>query len=102
MLSGHVGPTLEAEGKYDDVLGTGLPTSESQIESDASADTLTVRTIHEDRQRLSARNIEPVPLKTRLPGDTSSEPHTDVGSDNATTAHARREEEEDIRPSKAS
>ncbi len=28
------------------------------------------------------------PLITRLPGDTSSDPHTDLGPDNATTAHA--------------
>ena len=33
----------------------------------------------------------PEPLKTRLAGDTSSDPHTDVGPDNATTVQARRE-----------
>lgn len=30
------------------------------------------------------------PLRTRLPGDTSSDPHTDLGPDNATTAHGTR------------
>lgn len=31
----HVGPTLEAEGQYNDVLGTRFPTPESQIAADA-------------------------------------------------------------------
>lgn len=34
----------------------------------------------------------PEALKTRLPGDTSSDPHTDVGSDNATSSHGRTDE----------
>lgn len=89
----HVGPTLESEGKYDDILGTELPTPESQIANDAEADSLTIRTVQEDRQRLSERSIDPETLKTRLPGDTSSDPHTDVGPDNATTAQARPSEE---------
>jgi hypothetical protein len=29
------------------------------------------------------------PLKTRLPGDTSSDPHTDVGADNATNLRTK-------------
>ena len=29
------------------------------------------------------------PLKTRLPGDTSSDPHTDEGPDNATSLQKR-------------
>jgi len=33
----------------------------------------------------------PEPLKTRLPGDTSSDPHTDVGPDNASTVQHRGE-----------
>ncbi len=33
----------------------------------------------------------PEPLKTRLAGDTSSDPHTDLGPDNATTVQARTE-----------
>jgi len=89
----HVGPTLEAEGGYDDVLGTELPTPESQIAADAGADSLPIRTVQEDRQRLSERNIDPEPLKTRLPGDTSSDRDTDVGRKNATTAHPRPTDE---------
>lgn len=41
---------------------------------------------------VSVRGGRPEPLKTRLPGDTSSDPHTDVGPDNATTVQHRGEE----------
>ncbi|HEX5234735.1 MAG TPA: hypothetical protein VFW25_05330 [Silvibacterium sp.] len=39
-------------------------------------------------------NVESSPeaLKTRLPGDTSSDPHTDVGPDNASTGQGRTDE----------
>ena len=45
----------------------------------------------DDFDPLSGRTSEvlPEPLKTRLPGDTSSDPHTDVGPDNATSLQER-------------
>ncbi len=39
----------------------------------------------------------PEPLTTRLAGDTSSDPHTDLGPDNATTVQARPEGNQDNR-----
>lgn len=94
----HVGPTLESEGRYDDVLGKELASPESQVQAADESDVLSTRTIEEGRHHLTERAIEPQPLKTHLPGDTSSDPHTDVGPDNATTAHARTEEDEEIPP----
>ncbi len=39
----------------------------------------------------------PEPLTTRLAGDTSSDPHTDLGPDNATTVQSRPEGNQDNR-----
>lgn len=64
----HVGPTLESEGVF---IPTGeLP--ENRIEEEGLTETANV----------DAMGAEP--LKTRLPGDRSSDPHTDVGPTNAT------------------
>jgi len=99
----HVGPTLESDPKYlehTDQQGEDL-TPEAQIANigappdttmgrgatDLSADVSS--TDDAARARASAR---PEPLKTRLPGDTSSDPHTDVGPDNATTVQRRGED----------
>jgi len=51
----------------------------------------------DDFDPLSGRTREDwsEPLKTRLPGDTSSDPHTDVGPDNASNLQER----EDVRNS---
>lgn len=96
----HVGPTLESEGRFDDVLGQELSSPESQIRAVDESDALSIRTIEEDRHHLTEKATEPQPLKTHLPGDTSSDPHTDVGPDNATTAHAHTEEEEETPPAR--
>lgn len=79
----HVGPTLEAEGVFVDALGHELPIAAenaggSRLDGRDAIDALEVR----GPQR------EPGALRTRLPGDTSSDPHTDLGPDNASTAHA--------------
>src|SRR3954463_11571452 len=80
----HVGPTLEAD-----------ETTEGQELADAVSSLLDANSgssIYEprpDSARVKDRNE---PLKTRLPGDTSSEPHTDVGPDNATTVQHRGED----------
>jgi hypothetical protein len=89
----HVGPTLESDPEYLELVGSGGPTPEAQIAERAA---LAVPLVEEDVDPLSGRKVEvggPEPLKTRLPGDTSSDPHTDVGPDNATTVQRRGERE---------
>jgi hypothetical protein len=75
----HVWRTLEAEGRLSDTLGTEVSTPEGRIEEEAaSPDVPSI---------VAGPNLEPVSdqeraetLKTRLPGDTSSDPHTDLPS----------------------
>jgi hypothetical protein len=65
---------------------------EAQIAAEAGPVDVDQRRMEEDDfDRLSGRTLEdrPEPLKTRLPGDTSSEPHTDVGPDNASNLQER-------------
>src|SRR5579875_3555322 len=85
----HVGPTLEAEGVF---LPTGeLP--ENRIENEGLVeDTANLRAITSDPYDREAEAMGAEPLRTRLPGDTSSEPHTDVGPDNARTIDTDRNE----------
>ena len=99
----HVGRTLESDPNYadDDRAGEGL-TPEAQITNigappeatmgrgatDLSAD---VSSTDDAAHARTGRNASPEPLKTRLPGDTSSDPHTDLGPDNATTVQHRGE-----------
>lgn len=76
----HVGPTLESEGLF---VPTGeLP--ENRIENEAVTDTVNVRAATEDEFDREANAMGAEPLRTRLPGDRSSDPHTDVEPDNAT------------------
>ena|ERR1700683_674834 len=83
----HVGPTLEAEGTF---LPTGeLP--ENRIEREQLVDAADVRAITEDQYDREADALGAEPLITRLPGDTSSDPHTDSVPDNATTLDTDRE-----------
>lgn len=95
----HVGATLESDPNYSETGGEGL-TPEAQIANvgapadhtmgrgatDLSADVSST-----DDLAKATRNAGPEPLKTRLPGDTSSDPHTDLGPDNATTVQHRGE-----------
>lgn len=79
----HVGPTLESdESKEGQELADAVTLLEN-AHSGASR--------YEPRPDAPARREDPEPLKTRLPGDTSSDPHTDVGEDNAATAQQRGE-----------
>lgn len=86
----HVGPTLESDPEYD-----GHPMTESSSPEEQMAAQRNVLGV--DLLALSAEDAgllgstEPEPLKTRLPGDTSSDPHTDLGPDNATTVSSRGE-----------
>src|SRR5579871_2147558 len=98
----HVGRTLESDPKYfnqGDKEGADL-TPEAQIAhvgappdttmgrgaTDLSADVSST-----DDAAKSPRDDGPERLKTRLPGDTCSDPHTDLGPDNATTLQRRGE-----------
>lgn len=77
----HVGKTLESEGVY---LPTGeLP--ENRIELEGMTEAVDMNAVTDDPYDREANAMGAERLRTRLPGDTSSEPHTDVGPDNATT-----------------
>lgn len=89
----HVGPTLESDPEYLELMGLGGQTLEAQIAEEAAAAEPDVRDlVIEGVDPFSGREFEagePEPLKTRLPGDTSSDPHTDLVPDNATTVQRR-------------
>lgn len=85
----HVGPTLESDPGYLELAGSGGPTPEAQIMDEALTAAPDVRVDPISGEALESH--KPEPLKTRLPGDTSSDPHTDVGPDNATSVQKRVE-----------
>ena len=88
----HIGKTLESDPEYYAVASGGYSTPEAQIAAEAGPVDVDQRRMEEDDfDPLSGRALEdrPEPLKTRLPGDTSSEPHTDVGPDNASNLQER-------------
>lgn len=93
----HIGPTLESDPEYLELVGSGGPTPEAQIAEEAAKAEPDVRELAEvGIDPITGHEVEagkPEPLKTRLPGDTSSDPHTDVGPDNATTVQKRGERE---------
>ena len=88
----HIGKTLELDPEYYAVATPGYSTPEAQIAAEAGPVDVDQRRMEEDDfDPLSGRTLEdrPEPLKTRLPGDTSSDPHTDVGPDNASNLQER-------------
>lgn len=88
----HIGKTLESDPEYYAVATPGYSTPEAQIAAEAGPVDVDQRRMEEDDfDPLSGRTLEdrPEPLKTRLPGDTSSDPHTDVGPDNASNLQER-------------
>lgn len=96
----HVGRTLESEGNFGDVTGTALPIANRQSgnAAEGAPDTVEVRSIGPDRGKDTDASDPSTgglvstttpPLRTRLPGDTSSDPHTDLGPDNASTVQNR-------------
>ena len=90
----HVGKTLESDPEYYAVATPGYSTPEAQIAAEAGPVDVDQRRMEEDDfDPLSGRTLEdrPEPLKTRLPGDSSSDPHTDVGPDNATNLQERED-----------
>jgi len=67
----HVGKTLESEGTF---LPTGeLP--ENRIEAEGLTDTVNMNAVTADEWDREADAMGAERLKTRLPGDTSSDPH---------------------------
>jgi hypothetical protein len=91
----HVGKTLESEPGYLERENPEGLTPEAQIAAQAGNAEPPIREIAEaevDPISGQVRRIDiPERLKTRLPGDTSSDPHTDVGPDNAATVQRRGE-----------
>lgn len=91
----HVGKTLESDPEYNANPGLASAPERGLISrggNDISAnptrwagsDPLNGMVTSTTGQRVE-------PLKTRLPGDTGSDPHTDVGPDNATNLQERGE-----------
>lgn len=93
----HVGKTLESDPEYNDrpsrelapEIGLRDPHGNDITASPnmyAGSDPLVGTELSETGSGLRVER-----LKTRLPGDTSSDPHTDVGPDNATNLQHRGE-----------
>ena len=77
----HVGKTLESEGIY---MPTGeLP--ENRIEMEGMTEAVDMNAVTDDQYDREANAMGAERLLTRLPDDSSSDPHTDEGPDNATT-----------------
>lgn len=76
----HVGPTLEADNQF--VPSGELP--ENQIANEAGDEAVDVSETPRDPLDREAEAMGAERLKTRLPGDKDSDPHTDLGGDNAT------------------
>jgi hypothetical protein len=88
----HIGKTLESDPEYYAVAAPGYSTPEAQIAAEAGPVDVDQRRMEEDDfDPISGRTLEnrPEPLRTRLPGDSSSDPHSDLGPDNATNLHQR-------------
>lgn len=76
----HVGRTLESVEERAFVPKADQLSPEDQA---AAEDELNIYTLSEsggEKPELK-KGAEPEPLKTRLPGDSSSDPHTDVETD---------------------
>jgi len=90
----HIGKTLESDPEYYAVVAPGHSTPEAQIAAETGPVDVDQRRMEEDDfDPLSGRVLEdrPEPLRTRLPGDTSSDPHTDIGPDNASNIQERQD-----------
>lgn len=86
----HVGPTLEQDERFLAAERNELP--ENVIAEEGLTETVNIRAVAADQYDREAEAMGAERLRTRLPGDTSSEPHTDVGPDNATTVDTDRGE----------
>lgn len=91
----HVGKTLESDPEYNDRPSRELA-PQIALRDPHGNDITASPNMHAGSDplvgtELSETGIRVEPLKTRLPGDTSSDPHTDVGPDNATNLPRRGE-----------
>lgn len=94
----HVGKTLESDPEYNELperadapefqMGSAGGTDLS-ANPDMSAAGFSIEGVDRIDGPGAERGSEP--LKTHLAGDTSSDPHTDLGPDNATTVQKRGE-----------
>lgn len=76
----HVGPTLESGGLF---IPTGeLP--ENRIENEGAEGGVSAQAASEDGYDREAQAAGAERLKTRLPGDESSDPHADAGAESTT------------------
>lgn len=95
----HVERTLESDPEFNGIGSKGYDTPEAQIAGEAGSGEVDTRKVSEEgfdprtgRRTQAPRTARrPEPLVTHLAGDTSSDPHTDVGRDNATTVQQRGE-----------
>ena len=76
----HVGRTLESEEQRPYVPKTDQLSPEEQVAAEPDLNIETVADSGEGKPELR-KGPEIEPLKTRLPGDTSSDPHTDIETD---------------------
>ncbi len=76
----HVGRTLESEEERPYVPKTDQLSPEEQVAAEPDLNIETIADSGGGKPELR-KGAEPEPLKTRLPGDTSSDPHTDVETD---------------------
>lgn len=77
----HVGPTLESEEKQPYVPAREDQVSKEELAAESDLHVHRVET-HGRETRIVEEGkpgSEPEPLRTRLAGDTSSDPHTDIG-----------------------
>lgn len=96
----HVGPTLESDPEFNGIGSKGYDTPEAQIAGEAAGGDVDTHAVSEEgfdpvtgrRTRAPRTGRPPERLITHLAGDTSSEPHTDVGPDNAATVQRRGEQ----------
>lgn len=93
----HVGKTLESDPEYNERPSRELAPQIGLIDPHGN-DISASPNMHAGSDPLTGTEISDTgsglrvePLKTRLPGDTSSDPHTDVGPDNATNLQRRGE-----------
>ena len=76
----HVGRTLESEEERVYVPKADQLSPAEQVAAEGDLHVHTVSGSGDAKPELK-EDVEPEPLKTRLPGDTSSDPHTDIETD---------------------
>jgi len=85
----HVGRTLESDPEYYDQPARELAPAAGLIDPHGN-DLTASPDMRDERQRVRDEFASGESLKTRLPGDTSSDPHTDLGPDHAGNVDTRK------------